>query len=229
MINGANIITSRVSLTADDPKSWATVNTKTFAEESNVNSTYNRVPSTMKYTDGYNGTAVRLRTVGWDNSAGNTASICYHAAAGKLFLGSYSFDHNTNKDTYDYGIPFTARPSLVKAQYKYTPYSGDSFKAWVVILNKENGIETELGRGQLIKGDALSNWTELTFPIIYTNLTKKATHMYIVFSSSANCSENESTESDKLKELLDKGTEVDGYTHHEGSNLYIDEVELIYE
>ena len=228
LINGANIFVSRVTLTSNEPVGWSSVNAKTFSNKSNISSTYNTVPSTMK-VDGKTGFGVRLRTVGWDNSAGNTATICYHASAGKLFLGSYSFDHSNNSEMYNYGLPFTARPSSVRAQYKYTPYSGDSFKAWAIILNKENGIETELGRGQLIKGDALSNWTELTFPIIYTNLTKKATHMYIVFSSSANCSENESTESDKLKELLDKGTEVDGYTHHEGSNLYIDEVELIYE
>ena len=178
LINGANIFVSRVTLTSNEPVGWSSVNAKTFSNKSNISSTYNTVPSTMK-VDGKTGFGVRLRTVGWDNSAGNTATICYHASAGKLFLGSYSFDHSNNSEMYNYGLPFTARPSSVRAQYKYTPYSGDSFKAWAIILNKENGIETELGRGQLIKGDALSNWTELTFPIIYTNLTKKATQANI--------------------------------------------------
>lgn len=53
--------------------------------------------------------------------------------------------------------------------------------------------------------------------------------MYIVFSSSAGCSDNESDETNNLKSYLNLGTEVDGYTHHEGSNLYLDNVELIYE
>lgn len=229
MINGANIFVSRVSLTSDDPESWATVNTKTFAEESNVNSTYNRVPSTMKYESGYDGVAVRLRTVGWDNGAGNTVTICYHAAAGKLFLGSYSYNHSSNTDAYNYGISFNSRPSYVKAYYKYSPVKGDSFKAWIVVLNREGGKETVIGSGELVSGETVTSWREMKFEVKYTDLTKKATHMYVAFSSSVQCSDDEGEETSSLKPLLNLGGEVDGYTHHEGSNLYIDNVELIYE
>ena len=42
------------------------------------------------------------------------------------------------------------------------------------------------------------------------------------------CSGDESEETNNLKSLVENG-EVDGYTHYEGSNLYIDNVELIYE
>lgn len=229
LINGANILVSRVSLTSDDPESWATVNAKTFADKSNFSSTYNSVPSTMKYTEGYSGTAVRLRTVGWDNGVGNTVTICYHAAAGKLFLGSYSYDHSSDKDTYNYGISFNSRPSYVKAYHKYTPVNGDSFKAWAVVVNRDGGNETVLGTGEIVKGGEVSSWEEMSFKINYTNYEKKATHFYVVFSSSSKCSDNESDETNNLTSYLNKGTETDGYTHHEGSNLYIDNVELIYE
>lgn len=231
MTNGANIFVSTVSLTSHTPNYWADVNVKTFSGirvTFGVLSTYNSVPSTMK-NEGKTGSGVRLRTVGWDNGAGNTVSICYHAAAGKLFLGSYSYNHDSNRDTYNYGIPFTSRPSLVKAHYKYSPVKGDSFKAWAVVLNREGGTETVIGRGELVNGDNNSDWTEMSFKINYTDKIKKATHMYIVFSSSAGCSDNESEETNNLKSYLNLGTEVDGFTHHEGSNLYIDNVELIYE
>lgn len=231
MTNGANILVSKVSLTSDTPNNWADVNAKTFSgikAAFGVLSTYNSVPSTMK-NEGKTGFGVQLRTVGWDNGSGNTVSICYHAAAGKLFLGSYSFNHDSNKDTYNYGIPFASRPSLVKAHYKYSPVKGDSFKAWAVVLNREGGTETVIGRGELVNGDNNSDWTEMSFKINYTDKIKKATHMYIVFSSSAGCSDNESEETKNLKPYLNLGTEVGGYTHHEGSNLYIDNVELIYE
>ncbi|MCD8135990.1 MAG: DUF4493 domain-containing protein, partial [Parabacteroides gordonii] len=167
MINGAKFW-DLVSLTADDPESWATVNAKTFAKESNVNSTYNRVPSVMKCTDGYESdAAVRLRTVGWDNGAGNAVATCYHAAAGKLFLGSYAYNHKSNTDTYDYGISFNSRPSYVKAYHKYTPVKGDSFKAWAVVLNREGGKETVLGMGELVQGNSVSDWDEIYFKINY--------------------------------------------------------------
>lgn len=230
MLNGATPLTD-VSLTSDDPYGWSTVNTKTFSGEKvifDVLSTYNSVPSTMK-VEGSSGNGVRLRTVGWDNEWGNTNDICYHIAAGKIFLGSYSYNHDNNTDTYNYGMSFVSRPSSVKAHYKYTPVNGDSFKAWIVVLNKENGAEKEIGRGELINSNNLSDWTELIFPVYYTDMTKKATHMYIVFSSSADCSEDESVESDNLAGFIEKGIETDGYTHHEGSNLYIDNIQLIYE
>lgn len=232
MINGANVLSGRVTLTSNTPYNWEAVNDKTFSgiktTAGTVLSTYNSVPSTMK-AEGKTGSGVRLRTVGWDNGWGNTVTICYHAAAGKLFLGSYSYNHDSNRDTYNYGIPFTSRPSLVKAHYKYSPVKGDSFKAWAVVLNREGETETVIGRGELVNGDNNSDWTEMSFKINYTDRIKKATHMYIVFSSSAGCSDNESDETNNLKSYLNLGTEVDGYTHHEGSNLYLDNVELIYE
>lgn len=234
LMNGADLTKDRVTLTSNEPHGWASVNTKTFSGIKcflgTVLSTYNSVPSAMKvlgYED--NGSAVRLRTLGWDNDAGNTVTICYHAAAGKLFLGSYAYNHDSNKDTYDYGISFTSRPSSVKANYKYEPCKGDSFKAIAVVLNREGGNETVIGSGEIVSGEAVNDWRELNFEINYTDLKKKATHIYVLFSSSANYSENEETETNNLKSYLDLGTEKDGYTHHEGSNLYIDNVELIYE
>ena len=117
----------------------------------------------------------------------------------------------------------------MKAHYKYDSCKNDSFKAWIVILNKDNGITTQIGYGEIESNKSVEDWSELKFPINYLDKEKKATHMHIVFSSSAYCSDNESEESNNLKNYIDLGGEVDGYTHHEGSNLYIDNVELIYE
>ena len=227
LMNGA-AFWSYLDLTAYDPAGWTTVNAKTFADKANVSSTYNNVPSTMK-VEGKTGNGVRLRTVGWDNNLGNAVATIYHRAAGKIFLGSYAINHSNNQETYDYGIEFASRPSYVTADFKYAPNNGDSFKAWAVIVNREYGEETVLGTGEIVSGEEVTDWKQLLFEIKYTNFTKKATHIYIVFSSSAGAAETDEQETANLKGLLNLGTEVDGYTHHEGSNLYIDNVELIYE
>ena len=228
LLNGANIFVGKVSLTAGCPKQgWSVINDKTFVTEANIWSTYNTVPSTLK-CEGMEGNGALLRTVGWDNGAGNSAISLYHVAAGKLFLGTYSYNHENNTDTYNYGYDFTSRPSRVNFNYKYTPYKDDSFKAWIVVLNRENGKETVLGKGEIINGDNVSSWSLMSIPIIYTNLEKKATHYYIVFSSSSRCSEIESEETSNLKSYV-SNVETGGYTHYEGSNLYIDNVQLIYE
>ena len=226
LLNGAVLFTS-VSLTSNDPEGWVTVNNKTFADKSNVSSTYNTVSSTLK-VEGVSGNGVRLRTVGWDNGAGNSGISLYHVAAGKLFLGTYSYNHSTNVDSYNYGETFESRPSKVSAMYKYLPYGNDSFKAWAIVENRDGSTVTQLGAGELVKGGTVSDWQELSFDITYTNFSKKATHISLVFSSSSNCSDLESTETSNLKDMVKNG-EVDGYTHYEGSNLYIDNVTLIYE
>ncbi|WP_455639407.1 DUF4493 domain-containing protein [Parabacteroides sp.] len=230
MFNGENGLDKK-TLISNDPVNWATVNSKTFSGKTvtfGVLSTCNSVPSTMK-VDGVNGAAVRLRTVGWDNKEGNTSTgICRHVAAGKLFLGTYSYDHENNEDHYDCAYNFTSRPSKVSAMYKYTPYNGDAFKVWAIVENRDGSTVTQLGAGELVKGGTISDWQELSFDITYTNFSKKATHISLVFSSSSNCSDLESTETSNLKGMVKNG-EVDGYTHYEGSNLYIDNVTLIYE
>ncbi len=227
LTNGANIFIGKVNLVGACPDGWACVNAKTFVKEANVSSTYNTVPSSLK-CPGKNGDGVRIRTVGWDNGAGNSAISLYHVAAGKLFLGSYSYNHGSNQDTYNYGIPFASRPNKVKFDYKYTPFKNDSFKVWAVAIHKEGNTEIEIGRGELVKGGAVNSWTSEEININYSVLNKKATHFYVVFSSSSRCSDNESVETNNLKPYVENG-EVDGYTHYEGSNFYIDNVELIYE
>lgn len=226
LFNGANG-GDKKTLTSNDPNGWATVNSKTFSNQSNISSTYNTVPSTLK-VEGVSGNGVRLRTVGWDNGAGNSIMTLYHVAAGKLFLGTYSYDHSTNVDSYNYGKTFESRPSKVSAMYKYVPYNNDSFKVWAIVENRDGSTVSQLGAGELVKGGSISEWEELSFDITYINFTKKATHIRLVFSSSSSCSDAETTETSNLKNLVEKGN-IDGYTHYEGSNLYIDNVTLIYE
>lgn len=232
LLNGAIPFTN-VSLTSNEPEGWAAVNSKTFSGQkttlNTVLSTYNSVPSTMKI-EGKEGSGVRLRTVGWANSkdAGNSAASLLHAATGRLFLGTYRFDHSDNKDYYNYPYPFTSRPSKVSAWYKYVPCNNDSFKVWAIVENRDGSTVTSLGYGELVKGGTISDWQELSFDITYTNFSKKATHISLIFSSSSNCSDSEVAETLNLKDLVVNG-EVDGYTHYEGSNLYIDNVTLIYE
>ena len=71
LLNGAEFWNS-TDLTGGCPVSWTCVNSKTFVKEANISSTYNTVPSTLK-CEGKDGMGVRLRTVGWDNGAGNSA------------------------------------------------------------------------------------------------------------------------------------------------------------
>ncbi len=228
LIPGANIFKS-VKITGYNPDNniWACVNQKTFGGSPNISSTYNLNPSTYRET-GRNGKgyAAALRTVGWDNGSGNTTSIIYHISAGKLFIGSYSFTHKSGPENYNYGMVYNSRPTALKAYFTYSPYSGDSFKAWIVLENRDNVDDVKrIGYGEVVKGDAVSSFTELNIPITYDSKYQEyaITHMYVVFSSSAACSENEGDETNNLK------GKVTGGDYHNGSVLVIDDVSLVYD
>lgn len=213
----------KVTITADYPDNniWSCVNVKTFESTPNIESTYNMIASTYKET-GRSGYAAALRTVGWDNGSGNTTSIIRHVSAGKLFLGTYSFNHDNNSEVYNYGIEYNSRPTHLRFFYKYAPYNNDSFKVIVVLENRSDGIVTRVGQVEFVSNETKSDFTELSLPIEYINMELPITHMYVLFSSSAGYSDNESEETNNLKGM------VSGGDYHQGSVLIIDDVELQY-
>jgi hypothetical protein len=225
VVKGANVFTSRVTVTGHYPNNdvWSCVNQKTLEGSPNILSTYNVNQSTYRET-GRTGYAAALKTVGWDNSSGNTTSIIYHKAAGKLFIGSYSYNHSSNTDNYDFGMAYVSRPTQMQFYCKYTPYKTDSFKAIVVLENRTNGVTTRVGYGECTSNESLSSFKEMNVDINYDDTYKKLpiTHMYILFSSSANYSDVESTETDNLSGMVSNGD------YHNGSILIVDDVSLIY-
>lgn len=233
--NGANGV-NKINITAGQPQGWSTVNDKTFGGDPNVKSTWNLRPSTIK-SIGHKGNGALIRSVGWDNDSGNSykvifVTVIYHFSAGKLFLGNYSYDHSNNKNNYDYGIPFSSRPAKVKFVYKYQPYKDDnSFSVRAVAEHREGTSVTRIGYSEYIGSNVSDNYIDETFSIIYDPqyLNLKATHFYLEFSSSSKYDDlegkvNNNPYLDKVFSHYDNG-----YKYFEGSNLYIDDVELIYE
>lgn len=201
---------------------WATRNALTTATSSGPTPYYVSYSGTVQAT-GTGGSAAEISTVGYGEGSTFTGSggSCKHRAAGMLFIGEHSASSET-QETFSYGKPFTSRPSAFSFNYKYAPYNGESFKAYIVVENRE-GETVELGRGELVSGAAAGTFTPATVKVNYTDLTKKATHMYIVFVSST--AENPATQNVKGS----KGA-FGGYADSRriGSVLTVDDIELIY-
>lgn len=199
---------------------WATTNTKTF----NQGGTFicNAYPS-VTYEGKDNGNAAVIRSIGWTGGITNTSSICYQYSAGRLFLGTYSY--NDYKDTYNYGIDFSSRPTKIKFQCKYESCNNDKFKVWVIVENRENNKVTQLAYGEKIEG-TISSYNEQSIELAYSDHYTKPTHFYIVFSSSYLCNDTFDNEKNAMKNAK-------VITYHDkywgGSTLYIDDIELIYE
>jgi hypothetical protein len=168
-------------------------------------------PDVYSYTAQNGSNAMVIRNVAWD-PAGTTpskesktaipsgyynskapSSIAYRAA-GKLFLGSYSYSNGT--ETYNEGVSFTSRPTALKGYYRYT-LGPDSSEKGTVTVKLLNG-STVIGTGT-VNLSAVSAYTEFTVPITYSNYFVKATSLQIMFASSQHASSSISTETSNIK------------------------------
>lgn len=209
---------------------WNTVNLKTTQDGSGLggNLRYVANSGTMSTTDKGDGDiAALIRTVGWGrgNSAGGDASIIKHLTPGELFLGEV--DNNTLEPIY--GYKFNSRPTGFSFDYKYETKSGgnDKFVAKIVVLDANGEIIAQQQLSEVNSG-AISSWvTGQKVRLQYTgrNGCLKADKIYILFKSSS------SDNYDYLRKNLIKIPPFAGKGNVEsvGSQLYIDNVELIYE
>ncbi len=197
-----------------EPNGWASVNAKTCNYDGAQNkNTWFVFPSTINSNDIISGSnAMTIRNVGWDLN-GTTPSLSTNGtntpystkspstiantSAGKLFLGSYSYNTSASSETYTEGINFTSRPSALKGWYKYTNDSNDPSETGTVTVTLLNG-ESVIGTGTA-NLSAAASYTEFTVPVTYSVTNQKATSLRIMIASSNHASYNQSEETATIK------------------------------
>lgn len=156
-------------------------------------------------SDAKNGQCARIMTSGYGIKGGllTASGSPSHIAIGRLFTDKISFSHSS-------------RPSALAFYYKYTPKGNDAPIISIKIYNGEDII----GDAQLAKPYHSEYQEEkVSLDINYHgNFRTPATHLEIIFESGSN------TEVSKFHNNTD-----DAMPMFIGSQLYIDEVELIYE
>lgn len=142
-VNSKNQMYNKYTFNVYEPTNWCTVNSKTIPNKGVENTWY--MASSTDQDMGETGYGVRIRSVAWDNEGDNIEVVgsifnghdkyasletrntppngVKYKSAGRLFLGSYQYDHITNKETYNEGITFTSRPSKLIFDYKYQLYN----------------------------------------------------------------------------------------------------------
>ena len=206
---------------------WATRNALTTSQRDGVSCYYTSYSGTIA-ADGYQGSAAEISTLGWGK--GNTyiqsmtGVFIYNKTPGMLFIGSH-LATSDGSETINYGHDFASRPTAFSFYYKFKSINNESFKAYMVVENRDNGI-VELGRGELVSSedkDSFGN-APTRVEIHYSNTQLKATHMYIVFVSSNAAEPSVGLSNGSLGAF-------NGYSdsRYVGNVLTVDNVELIYE
>ena len=188
--------TTYASYSYSEPTGWASVNAKTCCTSAKNQNTWFVVPSTFNTNAAKSGsTAMIVRNVAWDlngSTPGRStnwsedysveAASVANRAAGKLFLGSYSFNSSNSTETYNEGVAFASRPAALKGFYKYTRDSQDGSETGVVTVTLLNG-STVIGSGTANLA-AAGDYTAFTVNINYSNAALKADKLKIMISSS---------------------------------------------
>lgn len=206
---------------------WATRNNLTNSQKSGTTCYYTSYSGTIPVEDGYVGKAAEISTLGWGegNTYLNTMTgvVINNKDAGMLFIGSHSYIDG--KESFDYGCPFTSRPSKMTFMYKFKSINSESFKAYIVVENRDNaGDVIELGRGEVISNKDVASYTSASVDIRYSRTDLPATHLTIVFVSSTADTPSVDLATGSYNAL--KGFSDSRY---QGNVLTIDNVELIYE
>ena len=197
---------NKTDIHVDRPeKHWASVNAKTFCTRASRHNTWYMQPSAeLVYGDAPSGSkAMKITSVGWDLNGPQIApymqndgeSLHYnanvpevsHRAAGKLFLGSYTFDPSTLAEKYDMGVPFGSRPSSLNGFYKYMPdktVTTDQGLVRIELVNDAGSEEVLIASAEMYLSNA-PDYKAFNLQLSYGLFNVKATRLRIFFSSSA--------------------------------------------
>lgn len=184
---------------------------------------YTTTSGTMPINDVYSGNyAALIRTVGWGE--GNTAAAlsgmgtCENLTPGELYLGTYNT--GTHSASYD-GYSLESRPFAVSFAYKYIPKNSADWGLVIIEVKDASGKSLVKEEKQIF---AQSSYIVETIKLNYA-LSGKADKILVSFKSSGNSAcweKNEDNLTPPPARNLSNGEYV-------GSQLYIDEVELIYD
>ena len=175
---------------------------------------YNTRSGSRPISDAYAGNAVWIATIGW--GYGSTIGTTNHQTPGELFLGSLvDINHDNDTATKNYGISYTSHPTHLSFYYKYTPYDGDKSDIIVQVLHDD----IVLGEGTLQEINTVDTYTLAKVLINYVEDKKEyvPNKLVVVFKSGFNTS---------VKNYGNSGLNS---VRHVGSQLFIDEVALIYD
>lgn len=223
----------------DESTVWGTNNPMTTSPGSNY--AYRTISGTIQSGDAFAGSSAALiRTVAWGSNnngrapGGLISSTVQYVDAGLLHLGTSrsarpsdytGISGNVNTDDLDCGLAFTSRPAALSFRYKYLP-KNEADKGFAEIWVKDASGNTIAQKTVAL--DAATSYQQATLNLSYNANVAKGAKIYVRFQSTNDAS------------LLNKGNDYITYPSsglltgpsasegHIGSQLYVDDIELVY-
>ena len=172
--------------------------------------TYKSFPMVSYVPGNESSRAAQIMTIAISSTATPGTAPSPTVCAGRLFSGDYGGQNSR---------PFASRPSAISFDYKYVQHESENFIVNVQVI----GAGAVIGEGHLYPAGNVSDWTNITLDIEYTNTAQKADAISIEFIST-NASGSDAWEYDQsITYGGDKTARV-----HGGSILTVDNLEMVY-
>lgn len=124
-----------------------------------------------------------------------TGVMLVGSASGNLFIGKYKTNFTKPAASVTFGRPYSgARPRKLSGWYKYSPkpINNGSYDEGRDITTDEANIYlkvwaadgSEIGYGEMVDGENVTEWKQFSFDVTYTDTTKPAATITIVATSS---------------------------------------------
>ncbi|MCM1355720.1 MAG: DUF4493 domain-containing protein [Staphylococcus sp.] len=225
-----------------EPKEWANTNAKTFNRHAGNHNTWYMQPSVYTVRDdSFDGSfAVCLRSVAFDMNGEMIADYTQTGqpylnyspivprissrAAGKLFLGSYSFDPATMTETYNDVVDWKSRPMSLNGYYKYSPSTDDPSDMGIALIEVYGIVDGKpevIGSGRAYL-PVSNSYAAFRAPVNYDRFGVKATGLKVMFASSRTIG----TIAEETASIVTTPYPKDGASI--GSTLWLDHVNLSY-
>lgn len=218
---------------------WATLNDYTTMNR--TNNMYFRSYPCVRVVSGRSGKGIELVTTGW--GAGSTyksekkflqspwfhSQYCERATAGKVYLGTYTYDGASEEAGQVHGRNFASRPSALSFWSKYKVVNGNS-----MVVHAELLAGTEVvGSGEYTDNQNVSEFTKHIIPIRYsvTGIAKPVTSIRLYLSSQITSATSTDIENvnGSAQASATFGETIDAWdSRFQGSVLTVDDVELMY-
>ncbi len=205
----------------DETDPWWDVNSKLSMPSSVTASSHNykNFPtvgySTEKYSAGSRSAHIIVTNVGNLNTSGTAVGTDY---IGELFIGTANDDGEHETD----GHEFTTRPAKLAFDYRYYGKNSETFSADFILYGTDGTTELATYSSTTAGPDTDPSWATMEVPLEYTVTNMKAGKIYMSFKAST-------ADDPDISTGVDREFAGETYNIHAGSDLYIDNIRLIYE
>lgn len=179
------------------------------------------------------------------NGRGNTTGVDakdYNKVAGELFTGTTNVtmgtsggvgDADGSKDTYERikDASFNNRPTALTFWYKYVPYTSDTWKVHIELLDEGKNV---IIQKDYISSEAKEDWTEAVVDLDYVGETlySKCKYIYVIFSSTTNAGADMPYQKITQTFYIQNGSGLSEMSFDDayvGSVLTVDDISLVYD